>query len=306
MFAPLNNLGIIIIDEEQERTYKSENAPRYHARDVAKYRCVQENTLLLLGSATPSVESMYSAKTGKYHYFELPARYNEKSLPSVIIDDMRPYLRDGKSGSIGTFLGGEIEKNLKSGEQTILFINRRGASNLVVCGECGYTFTCPNCSVSMTYHSANRRFMCHYCGHSVPVRDECPDCGGRLKFVGAGTQKVEEELTERFPGVGIIRMDTDTVSPSRSHEKLLARFRACKAQILLGTQMVTKGLDFENVTLVGVISADQLMYINDYRAHERAFSLITQVVGRSGRGEKGRARRHTDLYTGQRGNKTRL
>ncbi|MGE4485056.1 MAG: primosomal protein N' [Oscillospiraceae bacterium] len=290
VFAPLCNLGIIIIDEEQERTYKSENAPRYHARDVAKYRCVQENALLLLGSATPSVESMYSAKTGKYHYFELPARYNEKSLPSVIIDDMRPYLCEGKSGSIGTLLRGEIEKNLKNGEQTILFINRRGASNLVVCGECGYTFTCPNCSVSMTYHSANRRLMCHYCGHSVPVRDECPECGGRLKFVGAGTQKVEEELMALFPGVGIIRMDTDTVSPSRSHEKLLARFREGRAQILLGTQMVTKGLDFENVTLVGVISADQLLYINDYRAHERAFSLITQVIGRSGRGEKaGRA-----------------
>jgi primosomal protein N' (replication factor Y) len=290
IFAPISNLGIIIIDEEQENSYKSENNPRYHAREIAKYRCMQSGAVLLLGSATPSVESMYHARRGVYKTYTLMTRYNEMSLPDVIIADMKKELQRGNGSLIGAALRDELERNIKSGEQSILFINRRGASTFITCGECGHVFNCARCSVSMTYHSANRRFMCHYCGSSFPVRGDCPECGGKLNFVGAGTQKAEEELNAIFPGVGIIRMDTDTVSAKNSHEALLHRFSSEKIPILLGTQMVTKGLDFENVTLVGVLLADNMLYMNDYRAHERTFSLITQVVGRSGRGEKpGRA-----------------
>jgi primosomal protein N' (replication factor Y) len=290
VFAPLKNLGLLIIDEEQEHTYKSENSPRYHARDIAKHRCVNNGALLLLGSATPSVESMFNAAEGKYKLFRLENRYNKRELPSVVIADMKKEIKNGNPGIVSSLLLRELQENIERGEQSILFLNRRGASTLIACGECGYTFTCPRCSVSVTYHSVNRRLMCHYCGYSEPAREDCPDCGGRLKFVGAGTQKVEEELGEILPGVGIIRMDTDTVSPLHSHEEHLKRFRDKKVPILLGTQMVAKGLDFENVTLVGVLSADQMLYMSDYKAHERTFSLITQVVGRSGRGSKpGRA-----------------
>lgn len=290
VFAPVNNLGLLIIDEEQEHTYKSENNPRYHARDIAKYRCVSSNAFMLLGSATPSVETMYNAEQGRYKLFRLDNRYNEMALPPVIIADMRNELKNGNGGIISSILLNELRTNIERDEQSILFLNRRGASTLIACGECGYTFTCPKCSVSVTFHSANRRLMCHYCGYSEPERDTCPECGGKLKYIGAGTQKVEEELRELLPDTGIIRMDTDTVSATNSHEQHLSRFREKRIPILLGTQMVAKGLDFENVTLVGVLSADQMLYINDYRAHERAFSLITQVIGRSGRGQKqGRA-----------------
>lgn len=290
VFAPLENLGLIVIDEEQEHTYKSENAPRYHARDVAKYRCVRENALLLLGSATPSVESMYAAREGKYSLFTLENRFNAHPLPKVLIADMREELKGGNGGAVSALLREELQKNIENGEQSILFLNRRGASNLVMCGECGYTFECRNCSVSMTYHSVGQSLKCHYCGWAERVPEECPECGGKLKFVGVGTQKLEEELNELFPGVGIIRMDTDTVQRAGSHQKLLSRFKNQRVPILLGTQMVTKGLDFSNVTLAAVISADQSLYAGDFRAHERTFSLITQVVGRSGRGDKtGRA-----------------
>ena len=290
VFAPLENIGLIILDEEQEHTYKSESSPRYHARDVAKFRCVQSDALLLLGSATPSIESAYHAKQGYYHPFRLENRYNQKDLPAVIIADMKKELQKGNGSTVSFILQAELKKNIERGEQSILFINRRGASTLVACGECGYTYTCPRCSVSETYHSANHRLMCHYCGYSEPLGDRCPDCGGKLKFIGAGTQKVESGLKELFPETEMIRMDTDTVTRSKSHEMLLGRFQARRIPILIGTQMVTKGLDFENVTLVGVISADLSLYLNDYRAHERTFSLITQVVGRSGRGCKsGRA-----------------
>jgi primosomal protein N' (replication factor Y) len=290
VFAPVSNLGLLIIDEEQEYTYKSENSPRYHARDIAKFRCVSSGAHLLLGSATPSVDSMYSAAEGKYRLYRLENRYNEKELPPVIIADMKRELKNGNGGTISSILLGELRTNLERGEQSILFINRRGASTLIACGECGYTFMCPRCSVAVTYHTANRRLMCHYCGYSETENDSCPECGGKLKYIGAGTQKVESELGELLPSVGIIRMDTDTVTMSNTHEEHLTRFREKKIPILLGTQMVAKGLDFENVTLVGVLSADQMLYINDYRAHERTFSLITQVVGRSGRGSKqGRA-----------------
>ena len=290
VFAPLKNLGLIVIDEEQEHTYKSESSPRYHAREIAKYRVTRSSGLLLLASATPSIESMYAAKTGKYKLFSLRNRYNERDLPPVLIVDMKKELKAGNSGTISSTLQQELEKNLDSNEQSILFINRRGASTLVACGECGFTYKCRHCSVSMTYHNSNRRLLCHYCGFSMPTPDNCPECSGKLNFIGAGTQKIELELLDIFPDVRIIRMDADTTTRKNSHDKLLSGFRRHEADILLGTQMVTKGLDFENVTLVGVLSADSSLYMSDYRAGEKTFSLITQVVGRSGRGEKpGRA-----------------
>lgn len=290
IFAPAEDLGIIIIDEEQEDSYKSENAPRYHARDVAKFRCAQDNALLLLGSATPDVESRWRAEQGSYAYFTLSRRFNEQSMPSVEIVDMKRELRRGNGSSISERLRSEISENLERGEQSILFLNRRGANKLITCVDCGFTYSCPNCSVSLTYHSFSRRFMCHHCGYTQRLDEHCPECGGTLKYVGTGTQKLEEELHELFPDTPVLRMDTDTVAPAGGHDVLLERFQTERIPIMVGTQMVTKGLNFENVTLVGVISADQSLYAGDYRATERTFSLITQVVGRSGRFEKpGRA-----------------
>ena len=290
VFAPVSRLGVIIIDEEQEETYKSENTPRYDAREVAKYLCTRSRALLVFGSATPQVSSMYSARKGIYSFFELKERFNEHELPEVKIVDMKRELRRGNSGDISSYLREELTANIERGEQSILFINRRGANKLVSCGECGYTYRCPNCSVSLTYHSARKRLMCHYCGYSRRVDAACPSCGGELKYIGSGTQHVEEELRGLFPDTEILRMDTDTVTPVGSHERLFERFRKENIPIMVGTQMVTKGLNFENVTLVGVICADQSLYSGDYRAGERSFSLITQVVGRSGRGTKpGRA-----------------
>ena len=290
VFAPSEDLGIIIIDEEQEETYKSENTPRYNAVDIAKFRCAGAGAFLLLGSATPDIVSMYKAQSGKYAYFELKNRYNDMTLPDVEIVDMKRELRRGNGGNISSRLKEELEENLARGEQSILFINRRGANKLISCGECGYTYKCPRCSVSLTYHSNNRRLMCHYCGYSRWLDQACPECGGMLNHIGAGTQLVEEELKELFPGVEVMRMDTDSVTPVGSHEELFQRFRQERIPIMVGTQMVTKGLNFENVTLVGVISADQSLYAGNYKAGERSFSLMTQVVGRSGRGAKpGRA-----------------
>ena len=290
VFAPLRNLGLLILDEEQESTYKSENVPKYHARDVAKYRCAQNDALLVLGSATPSVESMYHARRGDYRLFTLRRRYNEQAMPEVLIADMKQELRVGNGTSLSGPLRAGLAAAMETGEQSILFLNRRGASRMVTCGECGEVPTCPRCSVHLTYHSANGRLMCHYCGHSEPLPDACPSCGGALNFLGYGTQKVEEELHAAFPGREILRMDTDTVSATQTHEKLLSRFEKERVPVLVGTQMVAKGLDFENVTLVGVISADLSLYVDDYRAGERTFSLLTQVVGRAGRGAKqGRA-----------------
>ena len=290
VFATLADLGLVILDEEQEGSYKSEQVPKYHAREVAKYRCAHHNALLVLGSATPSVESMYQAQKGVYHLFTLTQRYNRKNLPRVEIVDLKEELKQGNGGSISTPLRQALEENLSRGEQSILFLNRRGASRMVSCGECGAVPTCPRCSVYLTYHSANGRLMCHYCGHSEPMFRECPHCGGLLNFQGAGTQRLQTELERLFPGTEILRLDADAVSATHSHEALLDRFRQEKIPILVGTQMVAKGLDFENVTLVGVISADQSLYVDDYRASERTFSLLTQVVGRAGRGSKtGRA-----------------
>ena len=280
LFAPLKNLGLIIMDEEQEGSYQSENVPRYDAREVAKYLCVREKAALVFGSATPTVETAWAAEQGSYQKALLRRRYNENALRQEILN--------GNPGLISTPLRQELEKNLAAGEQSILFLNRRGSSRMLLCGECGYVPQCPRCSTAMTYHSANGRLMCHYCGHSEPAADTCPECGGWMKHVGAGTQKVEEELRELFPEAGILRMDADTTAGG--HEEILQTFERERVPILLGTQMVAKGLDFENVTLVGVLSADISLYVDNYRAAERTFSLLTQVVGRAGRGGKtGRA-----------------
>ena len=288
LFAPLKNLGLIIMDEEQEGSYQSENVPRYDAREVAKYLCVREKAALVFGSATPTVETTWAAEQGSYQKALLRRRYNENALPEVLIADLRQEILNGNPGLISTPLRQELEKNLAAGEQSILFLNRRGSSRMLLCGECGYVPQCPRCSTAMTYHSANGRLMCHYCGHSEPAADTCPECGGWMKHVGAGTQKVEEELRELFPEAGILRMDADTTAGG--HEEILQTFEREHVPILLGTQMVAKGLDFENVTLVGVLSADISLYVDNYQAAERTFSLLTQVVGRAGRGGKtGRA-----------------
>ncbi len=290
VFAPLEELGLIIMDEEQESTYHSENPPRYQTRDVAQFRCARSGALLLLGSATPTVETSYYARSGRYALFRMQKRFNEQSLPRVMIADMRKELRAGNGGILSAPLRAELADNIARGEQSILFLNRRGSARMLLCGACGLVPECPRCSVPLTYHSANHRLMCHYCGFSRPAFERCPDCGSPMRHVGAGTQRVEEELSEAFPGVGVLRMDMDTVGASHGHEKLLRRFEDEKIPILLGTQMVAKGLDFENVTLVGVLAADLSLYVDNYRAAERTFSLLAQVVGRAGRGSRqGRA-----------------
>lgn len=290
VFAPLPNIGLIIIDEEQEDTYRSENNPRYDAREIARFIAYKSGCMLLLGSATPDVSSRYRAETGEYAFFRLNRRYNRLCLPDVRIVDMKQELKAGNEGCISSFLREELQTNIDRGEQSILFLNRRGSRKLVTCGECGYTYKCPNCSVSLTYHSRGDKLVCHYCGHTERPASACPECGGILRYIGMGTQLVEEELTALFPGKEILRMDADTLSASVTHEQVFEHFRRDQVPVMIGTQMVTKGLDFENVTLVGVISADQSLNMCSVRAPERTFSLITQVIGRSGRGEKpGRA-----------------
>lgn len=288
IFAPVRNLGLIVLDEEQEGSYQSENPPRYHTRDVAKFLCARFGATLLLGSATPSVESFYAAEKGTYHLFTLRQRYNARALPRVSIADLREEIRRGNPGVIGHLLQEELAENLRRGEQSILFLNRRGNSRMLLCGECGYVPQCPRCSAALTYHSANGRLMCHHCGHSQSTVDTCPQCGGKMKHIGCGTQKVEQELGVLFPDVPVLRMDADTAAGG--HSVLLERFEKERIPILLGTQMVAKGLDFENVTLVGVLSADLSLYVDHYQAAERTFNLLTQVVGRAGRGGRtGRA-----------------
>ncbi len=290
VFAPVVNLGLLIVDEEQEHTYKSENSPRYHAREIAMYRGSKDQALVLLGSATPSLESMYAAKQGIYSLYQLSDRYNGKSLPAVELVDLKQELRDGNGGTISRPLRDAIAATISAGEQCILFLNRRGSYRCMICVDCGDVPMCPRCSVSLTYHSANGRLMCHHCGFSQPGLDECPHCGGHLKSVGSGTQQIEQELQTLFPDAEIMRMDADTISSTNSHEVMLERFRKKSVPILIGTQMVTKGLNFENVTLVGVLDADMSLYVNHFRAAETTFSMLTQVVGRSGRGSKpGRA-----------------
>ncbi len=284
IFAPLRDPGLIILDEEQEHTYKSENSPRYHAREVAIWRGAHENALVLLGSATPAVETMYRAKIGDYSLFELLERYNGRQLPAVEFADMRKEIKNGNAGCVSEKLLAELDTCVKTGRQAILFLNRRGNSRRYVCLECGQAPQCPRCSVSLTYHSANRRFMCHYCGHSRPFFDRCEECGGIMKPVGAGTQRIEEELQSKLPDASVLRMDADTVTAVNNHSAILKKFREEKITVLLGTQMVAKGLDFENVTLVGVVDADQSLYVENYRAAETTFSMLTQVIGRAGRG----------------------
>ena len=255
VFAPLSNLGILILDEEQEGSYKSETVPRYHARDIAKYRCGRQNAVLVLGSATPSVETMYHAKAGNYQLFQLKQRFNQRALPEVFLTDMKEELRAGNNTTISALLRDKLAETIARREQAILFLNRRGTSRTAICAECGEVAECPRCSVKLTYHQANHRLMCHYCGYTQPLPDNCPQCGGAIFFVGAGVQQVETELQALFPDVKLLRMDADTVSASHPHEAILAQFERENIPILIGTQMVAKGLDFPNVTLVGVIDA---------------------------------------------------
>ena len=290
VFAPCENLGIIILDEEQEHSYKSETSPRYSAKEVAIWRGAKENALVLLGSATPSVETMYRAKSGLYQLYRLEGRYNGKALPRVEIVDLKEELKNGNDSPLSEFLLDSIRDNVQNGKQTILFLNRRGASRALVCVDCRESPECPRCTNRLTYHSANGRLMCHYCGHSQPVPDRCPDCGGPLKAVGVGTQKVQEALEFEFPDTPILRMDADTVNAVNTHEKILSRFREEKIPILIGTQMVAKGLNLPDVTLVGVLDADLNLYSDSFRSAETTFNMLTQVVGRAGRGDtEGRA-----------------
>lgn len=287
IFAPMDDIGIIILDEEHENSYKSETAPRYHAIDVAEKRAEDENAVLLLASATPAVTEYYRAKNGDYTLFEMTKRYNESAMPVVDIVDMRGELFDNRNKSpISLRLQAEISKNLDNGEKTILFLNRRGYSTFVSCRECGEVINCPDCSIAMTYHKKTDTLSCHYCGYTIRNVSECPACGSEyVRYFGTGTQKVEEELKKLFPMAGILRMDTDTTSQKGGHEKILDEFRKKGSDILLGTQMVTKGLDFHEVTLVGVLAADTALAVDDFRANERSFSLFTQVCGRAGRGD---------------------
>ena len=284
VFAPVNNLGLIVMDEEQEHTYKSERTPRYHARDVANFRCKYNNALFLMASATPSVETYSAAVSGKYKYCELNERFGNAQLPSVITVDMKQEQRDGNKSQISALLKELISANLADKKQTILLINRRGYNTFIACNECGHVITCPNCSISLTYHSYNNRLMCHYCGFSKPLDNICPECGkNSIRYSGYGTQRVEDELSRLLPQARVLRMDADTTTAKFSHQRLFDAFASGDYDILIGTQMVAKGLDFPNVTLVGVVNADNSLYDENYLAAERSFDLITQVVGRSGR-----------------------
>lgn len=291
VFAPFDELGLIIMDEEQEHTYKSEQSPRYHARDVAKFRAAYNDALLVLASATPSVESFSLAKKGRYSLERLDNRYGNAVLPTVTVVDMRKDYKSGNRYSISSYLLEELEKNLKEGYQSILLINRRGFNTFAICDHCGNIRVCPSCSVSLSYHADNGRLMCHYCGYSEIMTKKCPTCKKHaVRFAGSGTQKIEDELKELLPEARVIRMDTDSTLSRYAHEDILSAFSEGKYDILLGTQMVAKGLDFDKVTLVGVLSADSELNGDDYLSSERAFDLLTQVVGRAGRGNaKGRA-----------------
>ncbi len=291
VFAPAENIGLIIIDEEQEHTYKSEQTPRYNAIDVAKFRASYNNCLLILASATPSVESYAAAQSGRYELCTLANRYGNAVLPDVVTVDMRTAEKAKGSKAISMTLYESLKENLENGRQSILLINRRGFHTFAACTACGEVICCPHCSISMTYHSANSRLMCHYCGYSVPFSSVCTECGkDAVRYSGFGTQKIEDELASLLPDAKIMRMDTDSTAGKNSHEKLLDSFSKGEYDIMIGTQMVAKGLNFPNVTLVGVVSVDQQLYNDDFRSLEKTFSLLTQVVGRSGRGElKGQA-----------------
>ena len=284
VFAPLHALGLIIMDEEQELTYKSERTPRYHARDIARYRAGESGALFVMASATPSIESYAAAKAGKYTLCSLEHRFGNAALPQVCTVDMKGELHAGHRSPLSRTLQKQIQSNLDAGKQTILLMNRRGYNTFIACNDCGHVITCPNCSISLTYHSYSNRLMCHYCGYSKPLDNTCPECGSHaVRYSGFGTQRIEDELQALFPAARILRMDADTTAGKFSHQKLFDAFAAHEYDILVGTQMVAKGLDFDDVTLVGVVNADNALYDENYLSHERAFDLITQVVGRSGR-----------------------
>ena len=291
VFAPMPHLGMIVMDEEQEHTYKSDQDPKYHARDIARYRCATEGALLLLSSATPSLESYHKAMEGKYTLVTMKERYGNARLPEVRIVDMRGETGHGNLSPLGEVLAGELARVKEEGNQSVLFLNRRGYSHQTVCRSCGKAISCPRCSVAMNYHvkghTRDGELVCHWCGARKPVPAACPDCGSvHLIRMGYGTQRVEEELTTAFPTARVLRMDADTTTTKASYDRLLGGFRDREADILLGTQMVTKGHDFPDVTLVGVLMADMSLYLDDYRAGERTFSMLTQVIGRAGRGDK--------------------
>lgn len=286
VFAPFENLGIIIIDEEHETSYKQEDNPRYHARDVAIERAKRYNCPVVLGSATPSLETFARAKKGVYQLLTLSKRMNERHLPHVDIVDMREELREGNRSMFSRVLHEKIQDRLEKKEQTVLFLNKRGHSSFVMCRDCGLVLQCPNCDISLTYHRFNQQMKCHYCGYESIVPTTCPECASdHIRYFGTGTQKVEEEIAKVFPGARVIRMDVDTTSRKGAHEKLLTQFQEGRADILLGTQMIAKGLDFPNITLVGVLSADTMLHLPDFRSSEKTFQLLTQVSGRAGRHE---------------------
>lgn len=286
IFAPVKNLGVIIMDEEQEHTYKSEKSPRFHARDLSKFRAAYNKALLVLASATPSLESYTAAKLGKYCLCSLPNRYGNAVLPEVKTVDMRREIMSGNAGALSGELKMSINEAIEKGKQAIVLLNRRGHNTYITCPSCGYIATCPNCSVSMTYHSANNRMICHYCSYSERAEKKCPYCKDKdLRFMGIGTQRVEEELKVTFPDARVLRLDADSTSSRDSFSGYLDDFAKGKYDIMLGTQMVAKGLNFPNVTVVGVLGADSAANSTDYRSFERSFSLLTQVLGRAGRGE---------------------
>ena len=290
IFAPLENIGLIVIDEEHEHTYKSESDPKYHAKDVAAYRCGRNKALMLLASATPSLESFYKAKSGVYKLVPLRERYGGASLPQAIIVDMREELRLGNLSPISARLHACMKEEFENDKQSILFLNRRGYSTQISCKECGEVLSCPHCSVSLTYHTDPNggTVRCHMCGYSERVPRKCPSCDGdRLSFLGYGTQKLESEINRYLPDLTVLRMDADTTGTKMSYDRMLEDFRAGRADILLGTQMVAKGHDFPRVTLVGVALADTSLFVSDFRAAERTFSLLTQVIGRAGRAGDG-------------------
>lgn len=291
VFAPFSSVGLIIIDEEQEHTYKSDRSPRFHARDVARFRAAYNKGLLLLASATPSIESLAKAKNGIYSLYTIKKRYGNAVLPSVELADMRTETEEGNISPFSSKLRDALSETLSKGEQAILLLNRRGYNTFVSCRKCGEVVNCPNCSISLTYHSANGRMMCHYCGYSEEYTQRCKKCGDEhVRFSGVGTQKAEEELKKLFPDARVLRVDADTTMAKYSHDKMLGEFAEGNYDILLGTQMVAKGLDFPRVTLVGVLNADSVMRAGDYKSYERGFDLLTQVIGRSGRSEnKGKA-----------------
>ena len=283
IFSPLENIGLIIIDEEQEHTYRSESAPRYSAHEVARQRAAENGALLLLASATPSTESFYAAQHGRTQLVRLTQRYGGNPLPTVQIVDMRAELASGNPREISLSLEDAIRRNLDAGKQTILLLNRRGYQTMAQCEDCREVLKCTKCSVPMVYHKAAHKVLCHYCGSQMEPPTVCPACGGKLQYRGFGTQKAEEELAKLFPDARVLRMDQDSTAAKDAHEKLLARFANHGYDIMVGTQMVATGLDFEDVTLVGVLGIDSLLFAQGFRAYENVFSLITQVVGRSGR-----------------------